>query len=1016
VATGRPCRSKPPSPVAPAVHPVGTTQALVQEVIAAADADMGEAAVPRITIHAFCARPETVALVEAASADRRMIRASTTARPGGLEAAVDYYQNQSTPSLVLVESLDAAPRMLALLDGLAQVCDPGTKVVVIGQTNDIALYRELMRRGVSEYITQPQGPLQIIRAVSSLYADPSAPFVGRQIAFVGAKGGVGSSTLAHNFAWSMAERVQAATVMVDLDLPFGTAGLDFNQDPLQGVLDALSQPDRLDPVLMDRMMVRCGDRLSLFAAPGTLDQDYEIPADAFEEVTQKIRGAAPFVVLDLPHSWSAWTRRVLIASDDLVVVATPDLASLRNAKNIVDLVRQARPNDAAAAPGAEPGGRARPSRDPGQGLRRGPGPDAVPGAALRSQALRPGRQQRPDGRRGGPQVEGGRGHRPPGAADQPPRTAGGPEDLGPLQPVQEEVGHVRQARSGRRPHGAGAAARLDRRAGHRHASAARRSRRQRLVAPAAPAAAPEAKAAGPKATNGLEQLRAAQGAPPTTNVVREQSDYYHATKTTIFNALLNTIDLSQLAQLDLKAAAEEIRDIVAELVAIKNVSMSVSEQEHLVQDIINDVLGYGPLEPLLARDDIADIMVNGAHRVFIEVGGKVQLTNVRFRDNLQLMNICQRIVSQVGRRVDESSPICDARLPDGSRVNVIAPPLALDGPTLTIRKFKKDKLTMKNLVDYASISPEGARVLGVIGACRCNIVISGGTGSGKTTLLNTMTAFIDPTERVVTCEDAAELQLQQPHVVRLETRPPNLEGQGAVTMRDLVKNCLRMRPERIIVGEVRGPEAFDLLQAMNTGHDGSMGTLHANSPREAISRIESMITMGGYGLPSKTIKEMIVGSVDVIVQAARLRDGSRRITHITEVVGLEGDVIVTQDLFVYEISGEDADGNGCSASTARPASAARASGTAPATTAWSASWPKPSTRRSRRHAVHPRRRPRLHHHRGPGLRAGRRRRRRLGQDRQARPADHRRRPPAVAARAKAAANTPTPAASRSSRP
>ncbi len=417
--------------------------------------------------------------------------------------------------------------------------------------------------------------------------------------------------------------------------------------------------------------------------------------------------------------------------------------------------------------------------------------------------------------------------------------------------------------------------------------------------------APRPKGPGPRATPAFEQMKKVQS---VTEIVREQSDYYHATKTTIFNALMNTIDLSQLAQLDQKAASEEIRDIVAELVAIKNVSMSVAEQEHLVQDIVNDVLGYGPLEPLLARDDIADIMVNGAGRVFIEVGGKVQLTNVRFRDNAQLMNICQRIVSQVGRRVDESSPICDARLPDGSRVNVIAPPLAIDGATLTIRKFKKDKLTMKNLVEFASISPEGARVLGVIGASRCNLVISGGTGSGKTTLLNTLTAFIDPTERVITCEDAAELQLQQPHVVRLETRPPNLEGQGQITMRDLVKNCLRMRPERIIVGEVRGPEAFDLLQAMNTGHDGSMGTLHANSPREAISRMESMITMGGYGLPSKTIREMIVGSVDVIIQAARLRDGSRRITHITEVVGLEGDVIVTQDLFVYEITGEDENG------------------------------------------------------------------------------------------------------------
>ena len=366
--------------------------------------------------------------------------------------------------------------------------------------------------------------------------------------------------------------------------------------------------------------------------------------------------------------------------------------------------------------------------------------------------------------------------------------------------------------------------------------------------------------------------------------------------------------MAQLAQLDSESAAEEIRDIVAEIISIKNLVMSIAEQEQLLRDICNDVLGYGPLEPLLARDDIADIMVNGADAVFIEVDGKVQKTPVRFRDNAQLMNICQRIVSQVGRRVDESSPICDARLADGSRVNVIAPPLALDGPTLTIRKFKKDKLTMRDLVDFTSVTPEGAEVLAVIGECRCNTLISGGTGSGKTTLLNTLTAFIDATERVITCEDAAELQLQQPHVVRLETRPPNLEGQGAITMRDLVKNCLRMRPERIIVGEVRGPEAFDLLQAMNTGHDGSMGTLHSNSPREALSRLESMITMGGFSLPSRTIKEMIVGSIDVIVQAARLRDGSRKITHITEVVGMEGDVIVTQDLFLYEIEGETPDG------------------------------------------------------------------------------------------------------------
>ncbi len=410
---------------------------------------------------------------------------------------------------------------------------------------------------------------------------------------------------------------------------------------------------------------------------------------------------------------------------------------------------------------------------------------------------------------------------------------------------------------------------------------------------------------------------------PNASGQRERSEEYYEIKATIFNALFETIDISALAGMQPEKARDEIRTIVDEIIAIRNVRLSVSEQSQLITEICDDILGYGPLEPLLARDDIADIMVNGAKHVFIETNGKMQKTNIRFRDNQQLMNICQRIVSQVGRRVDEASPICDARLLDGSRVNVIAPPLSIDGPALTIRKFKKEKLTLNDLVGFKSISPAGARVLEIIGACQCNIVISGGTGSGKTTLLNCLTGFIHPDERIITCEDAAELQLQQPHVVRLETRPPNLEGKGKVSMADLVKNCLRMRPERIIVGEVRGPEAFDLLQAMNTGHDGSMGTLHANSPREALSRLESMITMGGFSLPAKTIREMIVGSVDIVVQAARLRDGSRRITQITEVIGMEGEVIVTQDLLVYEMDGEDAHGKiiGAHKSTgiARPA-------------------------------------------------------------------------------------------------
>jgi pilus assembly protein CpaF len=413
----------------------------------------------------------------------------------------------------------------------------------------------------------------------------------------------------------------------------------------------------------------------------------------------------------------------------------------------------------------------------------------------------------------------------------------------------------------------------------------------------------QAAAVAPAPMNGQISAGADKSKP-----ARERNETYYDTKSQVFSALIDTIDLSQLAKLDADSAREEIRDIVNDIIAIKNFAMTIAEQEELLEDICNDVLGYGPLEPLLARDDIADIMVNGARKTYIEVGGKVQETNVRFRDNQQLLNICQRIVSQVGRRVDESSPICDARLPDGSRVNVIAPPLALDGAALTIRKFKKDKLTLDQLVRFGAITPEGAIILQIIGRVRCNVVISGGTGSGKTTLLNCLTRYIDSDERIITCEDTAELQLQQPHVVRLETRPPNLEGEGQVTMTDLVKNCLRMRPERIIVGEVRGPEVFDLLQAMNTGHDGSMGTIHANSPRECLNRIESMIAMGGFSLPQKTVREIITGSIDVIIQAMRMRDGSRRITHITEIIGMEGDVIITQDLVLYNIKGEDSAG------------------------------------------------------------------------------------------------------------
>ena len=422
----------------------------------------------------------------------------------------------------------------------------------------------------------------------------------------------------------------------------------------------------------------------------------------------------------------------------------------------------------------------------------------------------------------------------------------------------------------------------------------------------AAASAREVNVASPPAMEAREPTSQPISAAGLTD--NRRSADYELTRSMIFGALTEAIDLSQLSRLDAENAREEIRDIVSEIVSIRNVVMSIAEQEDLLDDICTDVLGYGPLEPLLARDDISGVMVNGATRIFIEVGGKVSLTGLRFRDNAQLMTICQRIVGQAGRRVDESSPICDARLSDGSHVNVIAPPLATDGPVLTIRKFRKDRLTLDQLTRFGAISPEGAEILRIVARVRCNVLICGGAGAGKTTLLNCLGQYIDASERVIVCEEAAELQLPQPHVVRLETRAPNPEGRGEVAMRDLVRNGLRMRPERIIVGDVRGPEAFDLLQAMSSGHDGSMGALHAHSPREALSRLESMIPIDGFSLPPRAIREMIASSVDVIVQLARLRDGSRRVTQIAEIAGLEGDVVKTRDLIVFDVVGKDANG------------------------------------------------------------------------------------------------------------
>ncbi len=379
-------------------------------------------------------------------------------------------------------------------------------------------------------------------------------------------------------------------------------------------------------------------------------------------------------------------------------------------------------------------------------------------------------------------------------------------------------------------------------------------------------------------------------------------------KAQVMPMLMQRIDISVASSLGPDELRLQIAEIVEEIIVDLRIQLNAAELRSIVRLLVDDMVGLGPLEPLLADESITDIMVNGPHQIYVERRGKLEITDVTFRDDAHVIHVATRIVTEVGRRVDESTPLVDARLKDGSRVNIIIPPLAIDGPTIAIRKFSKKEITLDVMARQGNVSIDMATVLKIAGRARLNILISGGTGSGKTTLLNAMSRMIDHGERTITIEDAAELQLQQPHVVRLETRPANVEGEGEITMRHLVKNALRMRPDRIILGEIRGEEAIDMLQAMNTGHDGSMGTIHSNTPRDALTRLENMVAMSGFKLPAEAVREQIQSAVHLIVQISRMRDGKRRITQVTEITGMEGEVVTTQDLFKFHFEGENPDG------------------------------------------------------------------------------------------------------------
>jgi pilus assembly protein CpaF len=379
-------------------------------------------------------------------------------------------------------------------------------------------------------------------------------------------------------------------------------------------------------------------------------------------------------------------------------------------------------------------------------------------------------------------------------------------------------------------------------------------------------------------------------------------------KSRLHRALINRMDLTKLHELAPEQLHSEVARLAEGLLASEAMPLSVSERERLVSEVRHELFGLGPLEPLLADPTISDILVNSHRKIYIERRGRLEMTNVAFKDDEHLMRVIERIVSSVGRRIDESSPMVDARLRDGSRVNAIIPPLSIDGPVLSIRRFGSDPLRMSALVENRALTKDIAEMIEMCVRARLNVLISGGTGAGKTTLLNALSAFIPETERIVTIEDSAELQMQQPHVVRLETRPPNIEGRGEVTQRDLVKNALRMRPDRIVIGEVRGGEAIDMLQAMNTGHDGSLTTIHANTPRDAMARLETMIQMTGMRLSDRAMRQQIASAINMVVQVARLSDGTRRVTSISEITGMEGEAITMQEIFQFERTGVDREG------------------------------------------------------------------------------------------------------------
>ena len=666
------------------------------------------------------------------------------------------------------------------------------------------------------------------------------------------KGGTGKTVTATNLAASLAKHHGKRALLLDLDLQFGDAAIMLGLEPEKTIHDLVTAPGELDQDKLGGYVTRHACGLDILPAP-LRPEDAELVTEAkLAKLLEVAREAYDLIVVDTSPFFHGPMLATLDRTDELLLLCALDVPTLKNVRlalqtlellsfphERVQIVLRRTPDE----------GRDEPQG--GRGCARAARPLRGPVRRRRAAGGQPGQPARPQ--RAAERLLQGRPR--DGEGLSPPRPRPRAASAGGCSPGGRRAMGLHD-RLKTNPNGNGSATAT----------------------------------AEPTRTGGSPMVRVVESGP---------SDPYAELKARIHHACISKLGPEVFNK---ASSAEELDDLVVHAVTeqliLDRTPLTREERQQLVKEIADDILGYGPLEPFLADDSVTEVMVNGSEQVYVERSGKLELTTATFLDDAHLLRIIDKIVSQVGRRIDEASPMVDARLPDGSRVNAIIPPLALKGPTLTIRKFARDPYTMDDLVAFGSITPTAGQFLAACVRGKLNVLVSGGTGTGKTTTLNAMSAFIPGDERIVTIEDAAELQLQQEHVITLESRPPNIEGQGEIRIRELVKNSLRMRPDRIIVGEVRGPETLDMLQAMNTGHEGSLTTIHANTPRDALSRLETLVMTAGVELPHRAIREQIASAFDLLVQIQRLVDGSRRITHITEVLRMESDVITLQDVFL----------------------------------------------------------------------------------------------------------------------